>query len=71
MSLSDAFVRVECDGAGCRESDEIPLTALAGRGQYDMRNVQKQIDKYWVTEGGRHYCESCQAEREAEREAMS
>lgn len=64
MSLSDAYVRVSCDSEfGCPENEEIALTALAGRGNYDMRNVTRAIDRSgWVTRGDRHYCESCALE---------
>jgi hypothetical protein len=61
MSLSDAYVRVVCDSDyHCPTEDEIELTALAGRGQYDMRNVASRLERdQWVTKGDRHYCADC------------
>jgi hypothetical protein len=59
--ISDAFVRIECDGKGCRESDEIQLTALARSGSYDDRNVAREIKRMGWHElpDDRHLCESC------------
>lgn len=58
MSRSEAFVRVDCDE--CSESVEVPLTRLAGMGQWDERNLVKWLTRnYWFVDGQRHRCESC------------
>lgn len=41
MSVSDAFVRVYCDKCDCET--EITLTATAGKGCWDERNVDREI----------------------------
>lgn len=65
MSISDAFVRIFCDK--CDDSEEIELTSTAGRGCYDMRNVEKQVERlgFVKVEGDRdreHLCETCAEE---------
>lgn len=59
MSISDAYVRVECDSCGA--VDEIGLTALAGHGVWDERDVKRRIERMGWKETGEdaHLCESC------------
>ncbi len=68
MSLSDALVHIYCDK--CGEDDEIALTALAQRGSYDMRNVQKSLERMgFVDKGnGRHWCATCVEEEKGDDE---
>ena len=44
MAVSDAYVRVNCEGFDCMEEEEIELTALA-RNAYDMRNVAAELKR--------------------------
>lgn len=63
MSLSDAYVHVYCDK--CNDSEEIPLTSTAGRGNYDMRNVEKEVARLGFVKKDNEYehlCESCAEE---------
>ena len=63
--ISDAYVTVTCDE--CGESEEIALTALASRGEYDMRNVPGELEREgWLTYGDRHVCVSCAEEPDEE-----
>jgi hypothetical protein len=56
--ISDAFVYVNCDACDWRE--EIELTALAGRGGYDTRNVVPKLKKSgWQIDGDDCYCPEC------------
>ena len=63
--ISDAYVRVTCDE--CGDETEVELTALAGRGQYDMRYViNTLIRDGWQAEKGsdRTICEGCLEEED-------
>jgi hypothetical protein len=63
MSVSDAYARAYCDK--CDYSEEVDLTALARRNEYDMRNVAGDLrqngwtvsDDFTVT-----ICDSCTEE---------
>jgi len=66
--ISDALVRVYCDEQDCDVVDEYHLTALAGRGNYDMRNIKRQMENDgWTEVGpGRHRCADCTARGQAD-----
>jgi hypothetical protein len=55
--ISDAYVRVTCNG--CETEEEIPLTATA-KG-YDDRNLKRDIEKLgWKMVGENvHHCADC------------
>lgn len=59
---SDAYIRATCDNCGGEE--EIELTKLARRGEWDERSVDSYLDTYgWITEGDSDYCcEDCHKE---------
>lgn len=65
--ISDAFVTVNCDAKGCRETTDVELVALAGDGEYDCRNVAAKLERDgWVLEGGLNglvYCPDCVAKQ--------
>jgi hypothetical protein len=63
---SDPYVIVTCDRCETY-TDELGLTALAGRGQYDERNLPADLARNgWRVEedGHRHTCPDCQDEEE-------
>lgn len=63
--ISDAYVVATCDT--CETAEEIPLTALAHRGSYDMRNVKGELKRLgWKDLGdGNLICDSCIEDEEA------
>lgn len=73
MSISDAFVRVSCDGQGCREELEVELRYTYGGfmhtvGVYDGNDAtitRDALRQGWSYLDGKHYCEDC-ASREGD-----
>lgn len=66
MSISDAYVKVNCDCKvhSCGVEEEVELTALAGHGEYDMRDVVRKLERgNWTVGGGaldgETLCEDC------------
>lgn len=59
MSKSAAFVRVSCDQ--CHAETEVELCALAGRGSWDERHVDKKLshDGWTRTDDKRDLCDAC------------
>lgn len=58
--ISDAYVKLTCDG--CEAEEEILLTATAKYGSYDSRNVEKAIASLgWktISEDDEHRCANC------------
>ena len=66
MSISDAYVRVDCDG-GCGQAMEIELTSIARSG-WDERDLPKALERagwlYRRDEG--QFCEECRPGRPAD-----
>lgn len=61
MSRTGAFITVTCDK--CGEDEHVELCALAGRGEWDERYVQKKLDLfYWTRVGDRDLCAECSDE---------
>lgn len=57
MSRTDAYILVQCDHAGCKESVEIQLTALAGGG-WDERYVDAELrSRDWTKRDDDDFCE--------------
>ena len=58
MSISDAYVSVECDAPRCRENEDVTLTALGTRGrEWDDRNVKAHLERLgWTVDGNRTLC---------------
>ena len=57
MSVSDAYVRIECDYPGCREEQEVELCALARSGEWDERDVEAKLKRDgWKVDGDEHFC---------------
>lgn len=65
MSLSDAYIRVFCDGCGEEEEIELPFVYrdYSGRnGYYDHADLK--LPKGWVSPGlGNHRCPECVDEK--------
>jgi len=60
MSRSDAHIIVTCDKCGLDE--EIKLTALARRGNWDERNVDSELEAMgWLPDDDKNHdiCEEC------------
>jgi hypothetical protein len=59
MSRSDAEITVLCDR--CEDySTDITITALAGRRQWDERNVNRQLEREgWQISDGEDICPEC------------
>lgn len=57
--ISDAYVRVLCNS--CDAEEEVQLTALAGHGEYDMRNVRSEMSRLgWeIDDDERATCPEC------------
>lgn len=70
MSKSSAYINVSCDRENCTTTfDEIELTSLAGKGQWDERVVDRYLERHgWRVEGTKHVCDNCIAE-DGDREA--
>lgn len=74
--IHDATVEVTCDqpapgrrgitgyGGTCMTTEEITLTATAGHGSYDMRNVPGELRRLgWTVDGSETFCPDCSVER--------
>jgi len=73
MGLGYAFIRIECDTPNCDSAEELPLTALAKRGSWDERNVQREARALgWRIEpGGTTRCPDCCAWGDAYLDAVA
>lgn len=60
MSISSAYVHVECNNC-FGASEEIELTSLAGRGQWDERNVNRHLERegWKIVSDNEHLCPAC------------
>ena len=68
MSISDAYMRVECDGPGCQDSEDVPLAVLGARGRsWDDRYVKSHMERLgWTMADDRDgaLCPECKKQEE-------
>lgn len=63
--IQAATISVECDN--CGDSVSYELTKLAAPGEWDQRNLMKQMEKDgWTVYGDKTYCDACDIQEEDE-----
>ena len=62
----DPTILITCDGPKCEDEIEISLTALSRPGEWDERNVKRELEREgWICNEDGDFCGFCTDEIES------